>query len=199
MHVHPRDETGLESLAADPIAAALTAVRKSCPGVPVGVSTGAWIEPDVSLRIAAITGWTVLPDFASVNLSEPGAAEVCGALARRGVGLEAGLWSAADARYLLTLTGVTWLRLLLEPRETVLAEANATVDAIEAVLDGGLVELPRVLHGVAETVWPLLGRAARSDYGSRVGLEDTFCLPDGSLARDNAALVSAARARQPQF
>ena len=199
LHVHPRDETGLESLSDKHVGAALTAVRKSCPGVPVGVSTGTWIEPDVTLRVAAIAAWTVLPDFASVNLSEPGAAEVCGVLARKGVGLEAGLWSAADARFLLELAGVTWLRLLLEPRETTLAAANATVDATETVLKGVLPEVPRLLHGVDETVWPLLGRAARSGYGSRIGLEDTLCLADGSRASDNASLISAVRAQYPRF
>ena len=196
LHVHPRDETGLESLASTPVSAALLAVRESCPGVPVGVSTGAWIEPDIGLKIAAIAAWTVLPDFASVNLSEPGAAEVCNALAAKGIGLEAGLWHEEDARQLLNLTGVTWLRLLLEPQETTLAEANATVDEVETVLDGVLPEVPRVLHGVGVTVWPLLGRAVRSGYGSRIGLEDTLYLPVGSLARDNAALVSAARTQR---
>lgn len=193
LHIHPRDERGLESLAPEHVSAALTAIRKSCPGVPVGVSTGAWIEPDVTLRVAAIAAWTVLPDFASVNLSELGAAEVCGVLARKSVGLEAGLWCADDARLLLQLNGLTWLRLLLEPRETALAAANANVDATERVLTGVLPRVPRVLHGTAETAWPLLARAARSGYGSRIGFEDTCYLPDGSLAPDNAALVSAAR------
>ncbi len=195
LHVHPRDDRGLESLAPEHIEAALTAIRKSCPGVPVGISTGAWTKPDVPSRVAQIAAWTVVPDFASVNLSEPGAAEVCGALARKGVGLEAGLGDAADAHLLLCLDGVTWLRLLLEPQETTLAAANTAVDVIETSLKGAFPGVPRVLHGVDETVWGLLARAARSGYGGRVGLEDTFALPDGSLAPDNAALVSAARAQ----
>jgi len=108
LHVHPRDVAGLESLALEPVAAALVAVREACPaGVPVGISTGAWIEPDISRRIALIDTWTLLPDFVSVNLSEPGVERVLAALARRGVGLEAGIWSVDDARYLLELTGVS--------------------------------------------------------------------------------------------
>ncbi len=70
----------------------------------VGISTAAYIEPDLSQRLAMIDEWTVLPDFVFVNLSDPGIEQVIALTARRGVGLEAGIWSAADARYLMTLT-----------------------------------------------------------------------------------------------
>lgn len=197
LHVHPRDVAGLESLAPEPVAAALVAVREACPSVPVGISTGAWIEPDISRRIALIDTWTLLPDFVSVNLSEPGVERVLAALARRGVGLEAGIWSVDDARYLLELTGVSWLRLLLEPREAAIERAGATVDAIEDVLNGVLPDVPRLLHGTDGTVWSLLERAAHSGYGSRIGLEDTLTLRAGRLAPDNAALVAEARGLYP--
>src|SRR5262245_39646856 len=70
-------------LAAD-LAAAVTAVREACPGTPVGVSTGLWITGgDPSARQSAVAAWADLPaaarpDFASVNLSEPGWAKLCG-------------------------------------------------------------------------------------------------------------------------
>lgn len=195
LHVHPRDAAGRESLTPEPVAAALTAIRKACPGVGVGISTGAWIEPDVSRRVALIDAWTVLPNFVSLNLSEPGVEQVLEALVKRGVGLEAGIWTADDARFLLELGNVTWLRLLLEPREAAIAAAGATVDATEDILNGVLPNVPRLLHGTDTTVWPLLERAARSGYGGRVGLEDTLHLDDGSRAPDNAALVTAARTR----
>ena len=194
LHMHPRNAAGLESLAPEPVAAALTAIREACPGVPVGVSTGAWIEPDSSRRVARIEGWTLLPDFVSVNLSEPGVEQVLAVLAERGVGLEAGVWTPDDARYLRTLTGVTWLRLLFEPTETEVDRAHATVDAIEAVLNGVLPDVPRLLHGTDETCWAMLERAARSGYGGRVGLEDTLYLRAGQPAPDNAALLAEARA-----
>ena len=194
LHIHPRDAAGCESLAPEPVAETLLAIREACPGVPVGVSTGAWIEPDVSQRVARMEGWTLLPDFVSLNLSEPGALQVLAVLVERGVGLEAGIWSADDARYLLTLTDTNWLRLLFEPTETEIDEAHATVDAIEDVLAGVLPTVPRLLHGTDRTVWAMLERAARSDYGSRVGFEDTLHLPAAKPAPDNAALVAVARA-----
>ena len=43
--MHPRDRDGRETLDPDVIDAAVREVRAAC-GVPVGVSTGAWIEPD---------------------------------------------------------------------------------------------------------------------------------------------------------
>jgi uncharacterized protein (DUF849 family) len=93
VHVHPRDENGRETLVATAIGAAVTAIRAACPGLPVGVSTGAWIEPNPQARVAAIRSWRVLPDFASVNAHEDGAEAVALALYERGVGVEAGLWT----------------------------------------------------------------------------------------------------------
>jgi len=160
--------------------------------VAVGVSTGAWIEPDVSKRVAQIEAWTVLPDFASVNLSEPGFERVLAALLGRGVGLEAGIWTPDDAWRLLELTDIPWLRLLFEPRAAA-ATAHALVDGIEAVLGDVLPDVPRLLHGTGGAAWAMLERAARSSYGSRVGFEDTLSLPTGEPAPDNAALITAAR------
>ncbi|MET8253620.1 3-keto-5-aminohexanoate cleavage protein [Micromonospora sp. NPDC005197] len=93
VHVHPRDAAGVESLRPAVIADALTAIRAARPGLPVGVSTGAWIEPDPAARVAAVRSWPVLPDFASVNAHEPGAEGVAAALHERGVLVEVGLWT----------------------------------------------------------------------------------------------------------
>ena len=194
LHFHPRDEAGRESLAAEHVAAALTAVREICPGIAVGISTAADIEPDVAQRLAAIEAWTVLPDYASVNFAEPHIEQVIAVLAKRGIGLEAGISTPEDARHLLALPNVTWLRLLLEPPETDPVQASAVVDEIEAVLAGALPEVPRLLHGTDGAVWSLLKRAAYSGYASRVGLEDTLRLPTGEFVPGNVALVQAARA-----
>lgn len=70
LHLHPRDGAGRESLDADALAAALNAVRAECPGIPVGVSSGFWILPDVAGQLAA-RAWTVSPEFVSVNWHEP--------------------------------------------------------------------------------------------------------------------------------
>src|SRR5689334_8028908 len=57
LHMHPRDLHGAQSLAADDVAAAVAAVRAACPGVLVGGTTIATIEPDVARRVALLRGW----------------------------------------------------------------------------------------------------------------------------------------------
>ena len=77
-HVHPRDASGAESLDARVVDRVVAAVREPL-GLPVGVTTGAWIEPDLPRRLQLVREWTQ-PDYTSVNLSEPGAIEVMQAL-----------------------------------------------------------------------------------------------------------------------
>ncbi|MER6919850.1 3-keto-5-aminohexanoate cleavage protein, partial [Streptomyces spiralis] len=79
VHVHPRTPCGRESMSPRVVAAAVEAIRARVP-VPVGVTTGAWTEPDPAARPARVRGWTVLPDVASVNWHEPGAEELAAAL-----------------------------------------------------------------------------------------------------------------------
>ena len=193
VHVHPRGSDGAESLDAGPVGAAVAAVRAAVPGTPVGVTTGAWVEPDVGRRLAAVAGWEERPDFASVNLHEDGAEAVAAALLDRGVGIEAGIWTVAAAERLVASgLGDRLVRVLLEPRESEPAAALAVVDAVEAVLSAGGVTAPRLLHGSRATAWPLLRAALARGLDVRIGLEDVLELPDGSPAPDNAALVAAA-------
>ena len=97
LHIHPRGPDGRESLGA--VDEAVRAVRAAVPGVPIGVSTGAWMEPDVDARVAAVRAWRE-PDMASVNLSEEGHVDVMTALVDAGVGIEAGLWRVDDVQAL---------------------------------------------------------------------------------------------------
>ena len=100
IHLHPRNADGRESLAAAVVDPVVRLVRDACR-VPVGVATGAWIEPDPERRAALVGGWTE-PDFVSVNLSETGAVPVMHALLEAGiVGVEAGVWSAENAERLV--------------------------------------------------------------------------------------------------
>lgn len=46
LHIHARGTDGAETLDAADCGAAISAIRAACPGVPVGVSTGAWMAPD---------------------------------------------------------------------------------------------------------------------------------------------------------
>lgn len=196
LHVHPRGADGAQSLTAEAISDALTAVRAACPGVPVGISTLFAILPDQGRRVAAVHQWDERPNFVSVNIGEPGTTELCAALRQRGVGIEVGLASAADAEQYLALDlGGSCVRVLLEPEEADLAGALVTVVAIEAVLDAAGDRTSRLLHGEGPTAWSLIDAALARAYETRIGLEDVLTLPDGTLADDNAALVRAAFAR----
>ena len=133
VHMHPKTDDGVDSLLPDTVAAAVSAARHAAPGLPLGVTTGFWALPDRDKRLRAVDGWTVLPDFASVNWHEPGSEDL--------------------ARLLLT---------------------------------------PVLLHGLDESCWPLLEHAGVRGVQTRIGMEDTLLLPDGSTATGNAALVAAA-------
>jgi uncharacterized protein (DUF849 family) len=190
VHVHPRDEDGRETLAAEAVDATVAALRRACPELPVGVSTGAWIAPDPGERVAAIESWRVLPDFASVNAHEEGAERVAAALHARGIGVEAGLWTpAAVAAY--QGWGVPCVRLLLECMEPQEDRALANAHAMLAALGGGQ-PVPVLLHAEGPAVWAVLREATRLGLHARVGLEDTRTMPDGTMAPDNRALVEAA-------
>jgi uncharacterized protein (DUF849 family) len=190
IHVHVRDAAERESLEPEDVARTLEAIRATCPRIPVGISTGAWIVPDVSQRLALARAWDVLPDFASVNVHEDGALQLMRVLLERGIGVEAGVWNVRSAEALLSAALANdCLRILIEPAEGS-GDAMANLDGIEAAL--GRLSRPRLLHGFDAHAWPLIEIAARRGYDTRAGLEDTLTLPDGSPAENNAALVAAA-------
>jgi uncharacterized protein (DUF849 family) len=194
VHVHPRTAAGDESLEPHTCAAAIEAIRRSCPGLPVGLTTGAWIEPDPERRSWLVARWDILPDFASVNASEDGTVSVAAALLRRGVGVEAGVAVVEDARRVVELgLGDRCLRILVEIHEEKDPQAAvAKAAAIDAELEASGVDAPQVHHGAGPATWAVIEAAAARGHDVRVGLEDTLVLPDGRVARDNAELVGEA-------
>ena len=66
LHVHPKGDDGADTLEPQMVAEVVAAVRAAVPGIPVGVTTGAWTAHDPGVRLGLISQWTVLPDFASV-------------------------------------------------------------------------------------------------------------------------------------
>jgi uncharacterized protein (DUF849 family) len=191
VHFHVRGPDGRESLAADDVAGAVTEVRTQ--GVPFGVSTGAWIISDPEERLAVIRRWSVLPDFASVNFDEAGAAELAAMLLERGVAIEAGVANRHAAEQLLRSgLGDRCLRIMFEPRQQTTAGALEAVAEAESLLDAAGLSAPRLLHGVDSTAWSLLEVAANRGYAARIGFEDTLTLPNGDVARSNGDLVRAA-------
>jgi uncharacterized protein (DUF849 family) len=194
LHVHPRDATGRESLQQGDIAAALDAIRARVPGIPVGVSTGWWIAPGGRARQAPIAAWRALPDYVSVNLIEEDAPDIIALALRKGIGVEAGLWSVRDAeRFVALQDAPRCLRTLIEINEQAVGEAMVAAQGIIAVLDRAGLRLPCMLHGFEATTWPLYREALRRGLDTRIGLEDGKHLPSGAVAESNAALIRAAR------
>jgi uncharacterized protein (DUF849 family) len=189
LHAHPRDRDGHETLDAADIAAAVTAMRAAAPGIEISFSSGLWITGgDVERRARMIAEWTLAPDLVSINLSEEGWLDLAEVLTTRGIGIEAGLWTARDAE-VLAQSGVQVRRVLVEPRSENADEAVATARDIDAALDRVFVRAPRLHHGVGAATWAVLDAAVPIGREIRIGLEDVLTLPDGRRAPDNAALV----------
>ncbi len=200
LHLHPRDHVGAQSLQPDDVAGAVTAVRRACPSVPVGVTTGLWIsDGDAGRRLATVARWAGLspaarPDFASVNVAEDGFTDLVDTLHRAGIGVEAGVWSTADAQALAAAGPVAWTRILVEIVHGTAETAVAAADAILASLDECEVTAPRLLHGEEAACWPLVAHAGRLGLPTRIGLEDTLVGLAGEPIADNAYLVRQALA-----
>ncbi|SDI75939.1 Uncharacterized conserved protein, DUF849 family [Frankineae bacterium MT45] len=191
IHLHPRDANGREQLTADVVDDAVRRVKELCR-VPVGVSTGAWIEPDPQRRAKHVRTWR-WPDSASVNLSEDGAMFVMRACLDCGIGIEAGVSSVEDAERLARSGyGNLVSRILIEPVNTPADSSVAVVDEIHAVLDRRRLGAPRLQHGEGDAAWILLEDAVARGIDTRIGLEDTRCDRSGAAISSNGSLVRAA-------
>jgi uncharacterized protein (DUF849 family) len=190
VHMHPKTADGKDSLEPAAVDAAVAAVRAAAPGLPLGVTTGFWALPDAEARIRAVEGWTVLPDFASLNWHEPGSPELAEVLLGRGLGVEVGLFHPeAAASWAKSDIAKHCMRVMIELQGD---EDVAVADDMLARVHAAGSPAPVLLHGFDESCWPLLEHAGVVGVQTRIGLEDTLRLPDGTTAPDNAALVSAA-------
>lgn len=193
IHVHPKDAAGHDSLAAADVEQWLRALRAACPDVPIGVTTGAWIERDVERRLAAIEGWTELPDFASVNWHEAGADDVAELLLSRGIGVEAGIWDATGLEaWSQSPARSRCMRVLIELPDEAAEVVRRHAEGLIAHVRLDEPSIPILLHGELRSAWPAFTLAVELQLDSRIGLEDTLSLPDGRTAPDNAALVRTA-------
>jgi uncharacterized protein (DUF849 family) len=190
VHMHPKTADGKDSLEPDVVGAAVEAVRGALPGLPLGVTTGFWALPDAQARYAAVEGWTVLPDFASVNWHEPGSQELAELLLSKGLGVEIGIFHAEAAEsWASSDVARHCMRVMVELQ----GHQDVTVaDELLAKVHAANSPAPVLLHGLDESCWPLLEHAGEVGVQTRIGMEDTLRLPDGSIAPDNAALVAAA-------
>lgn len=195
LHLHPRDPAGAQTLEAGHVLAAVAAVR-AATGLPAGVTTGIWtVDGDVARRLSLVADWSGpdRPDYASINVNEPGTENLADLLTSLGIGIEAGVWTAQDARLLAASTfGRRVIRVLIEPVDRTPAAAVATAAACAAELARGGIMAPQVHHGYGLATYDVLRAAVAMGADVRIGLEDTTVLPDGTTAAGNGDLVAAA-------
>jgi uncharacterized protein (DUF849 family) len=192
-HFHVRAADGRESLDADDVARATSAVRAAIPGMPFGVSTGLWIVRDARERHEKVAAWKSFPDFASVNFNEEGGIALAELLLAKGMGVEAGMGSVmATEKFLESNLAARCRWVLLEPEQQKMDAALDVVGRIEALLRSAGIALPIILHGLNRTAWDFIEVAALRGYGTRIGFEDVLTLPDGSVANGNGDLIAAA-------
>jgi uncharacterized protein (DUF849 family) len=195
VHLHAKGDDGLDTLHPDFVDALVVAVHVAAPALPISVTTGEWALPDPTARVAAIRDWAVVPHMASVNWHESGSAAVVEALFEQGIGVEAGLWTFEAVRaWAGSPVRDSVSRVLIELPDRLGKDQVRVLAAemVRAVRDAA-PEVEILLHGEGESAWPAFRYAVQLGLGTRIGLEDTVHLPDGSLTPDNAALVRAAR------
>ena len=193
IHFHVRNKEGNESLFAEDLNRIFSFLRKELPDAKLGISTGEWILPDSQKKIEVIKSWEMLPDFVSVNFDEEVAEEVTEILIKRNVGVEAGISFPNEAeKFVKSKIAKDCLRILIEPQEQFISEAERNINEIESILDKSNISVPRLLHGFEKIVWDLIKMSVKKGYSTRIGLEDTLSLPDGKIANSNAELVREA-------
>ncbi|WP_443052152.1 3-keto-5-aminohexanoate cleavage protein [Streptomyces sp. NBC_00250] len=197
VRVHPRTPCGGTSLSPRVLGPVLISVRAAV-GTPVRVTTAMAAETDPGRRVERIGCWDVLPDLVSVDWHEPDAEETAAALLERGIGVEAVLWSRTDgpARFARSPLAPRVRRVLAKVPDAQSAtraedEVGDTARSLLSALELPPL-MPTLLHGENAGAWPVLRLARRLGLAARIGLEDTVLLPDGTRARSNAELVTAA-------
>ena len=201
VHLHVRDDLDAETLDPRHVYETCAQVRQlaadSRQSVEIGLTTGAWIVPDVAERIAMIREWEGV-DCATVNLSEPCFEQVMAALQDAGIGIDVGLWAPQEIDWFVASGFVPLVQRVsieLAPGEPYfLAGDPLTVAAsVNQTLDEAGSTCRRLTHGMGAWTWPLVEDAFRRGHDTRVGFEDSILLPSGRKAQSNAELVVAAR------
>lgn len=193
IHFHSRDDKGNETLKGIYVDNQIEKLRTNLKNIPIGISTGEWIEPDLNKRLEQISSWQNLPDFVSINYHEIGFEEVTKLISEKGIKIEIGLNSLKSAENFTTsnLQG-DFLRILIEPQEQMLKLAIETVIKIENHINNCNIKLPFLLHGLNNTCWDLLTLAIKKNYQTRIGFEDTMTLPNEEKAKSNMELIEQA-------
>lgn len=199
VHLHPRRPAdGLESLAFDVHDAVVAAIREAVPDLEISCSTREDIDlggaPD---QIAAVRAWRSPPDVVSLNLAEPGAIDLGGALLECGIGIEAGVFTLEGADALLaapwgSAVHCVLVETIFEHDDDSAVELARAIDACVAVLGR-----PRLWHGDGRATWAVVDAGLEAGHDVRVGLEDTLVGRHGGPAPANAAQVAETVPGQP--
>jgi uncharacterized protein (DUF849 family) len=171
--------------------------------VEIGLTTGAWIVPDVASRVAMIREWEEV-DCATVNLSEQGFDSVMQVMLDAGIGIDVGLWAPVEMDVLRAsgfLPHAQRISIELDPGEPyyLTGAPTALAQQVNDALDAAGSTCPRLTHGMNDWTWPLVADAFRRGHDTRVGFEDSVYLPDRTVAQSNAELVQAAVAVRPRI
>jgi len=197
VHLHPRRPgDGAETLSGDVHDAVVTAVRRAAPGLEISCSTAEGIDFGAAGdRIAAIAAWTQPPDVVSLDLAEDGAIELGAALLERGIGIEAGVFTLADADRLLDAPWARSVHRVLV--EVIFEHDDRAAVALAGAIDDRVAVLgrPRLWHGDARASWAVVDAGLAAGHDVRVGLEDTLFARDGGPAAANPAQVADTIAR----
>lgn len=194
IHFHPRDDKGNETFKREFVDNQIGELRKKLNNVPIGISTGEWIEPNLDKRLEQIGSWKNLPDFVSINYDENGFEKVTELISKKGIKIEIGLSSLESAKnFTKNNFKGDFLRILIEPQEQTLESAIETVNQIENHINNCKIQLPFLLHGFDKTCWNLIELAFKKNYETRIGFEDTLTLPNGKNAKSNMELLEQAQ------
>ena len=198
VHLHPRSPTDrAETLAAEVHDSVVAAIRNAAPGLEISCST----QKDIDLggardRATAVAAWTSPPDVVSLNLAEDGAVDLGGVLIECGIGIEAGVFTLADADPLVAAPWAGAVRRVLV--EVIFEHDDAAAVELARAIDLRVAGLgrPRLWHGDGRANWAVVDAGLAAGVDVRVGLEDTLVGRDGRTAPGNAAQVADAIARQ---
>jgi 3-keto-5-aminohexanoate cleavage enzyme len=219
IHIHARTPEGVPSFEIEDFRAITEAIQGAVDDVIVNYSTGA-IGIPIEKRIAYLR--ELRPDVAALNMSSMNYAkyssrrkefvfntvfensfdtivEFLTAMNEIGIRPE---HECFDSGHLANLYPLLDMGLLSEPLQ---------IDCVMGVT-GGILPTPRNLSHMADQVpggpegrnnwgvigisrdqWRLVAASAALGGNVRVGLEDNFYLPDGSMARSNGDLIARAR------
>ena len=187
--MHPFDDDGRQTLAAEPCAATIRAVRAACPGISISLTTSADVEPNPQRRMALVEAWTETPDLVTANQGEDSILEMCELLVARGI------WNrgrTAISRRRAALRGCRHRRPLFPHHgRTARRDPDAAVAHAEAIGRTLAAVTSSVHHGGASRPGRSIGGQSRADTASDRSRTHPV-LPDGRM--QPATAISAAAA-----